>query len=160
MWLFLRRRVTGKIKLRGDAGLLWIDPSFRCDGDLWLGVYAPEGRITLEAGVSASGPLTITAIRPLRVGAGTLFGPNVFVSDHYHGNRRDPEHMAQSPSFRPLHTPGAVDIGRDVLLGVNAAVLAPAKVGDRSIVAANAVVKGEVAANSVYIGIPSTSRRS
>lgn len=158
--LFLRSRVTGRIKLRGDASRLSIDPSFRCDGDLWLGVYADEGRIVIESGVSASGPLTITAIRPLRVGAGTLFGPNVFVTDHYHGDWRNAAHMAQGPSLRPLHSPGSVDIGHDVLLGVNSVVLAPARIGDKTIVAANTVVKGEVPPNSVYAGLSKTSRRS
>lgn len=151
--LFLCRRVSGRIKLRGDASRLSIDPSFRCDGDLWLGVYADDGRIVIEAGVSASGPLTITAIRPLRIGAGTLFGPNVFVTDHYHGDRRDVAHMAEGPSFRPLHSPGTVAIGANVLLGVNSVVLAPARIGDNAIIAANAVVKGEVAPDSVHAGL-------
>lgn len=151
--LFLRRRVSGRIKLRGDVSRLSIDPSFRCDGDLWLGVYADDGRIVIEAGVSASGPLTITAIRPLRVGAGTLFGPNVFVTDHYHGDRRNVADMAQGPSFRPLHSPGTVEIGANVLLGVNSVVLAPARIGDNAIIAANAVVKGEVTPNSVHAGL-------
>lgn len=151
--LFLRSRVTGRIKLRGDASRLLIDPSFRCDGDLWLGIYADEGRIVIEPGVSASGPLTITAMRPLRVGADTLFGPNVFITDHYHGDRRDTRHMTLKPSLRPLHSPGAVEIGCSVLLGVNSVVLAPARIGNNAIIAANAVVKGEVPPDSVHAGL-------
>lgn len=151
--LYLRKRVSGRIKLRGNVNHLSIDPSFRCDGDLWLGVYSDDGCIVIEADVSASGPLTITAIRQLRVGAGTLFGPNVFVTDHYHGDRHDASHINRSPSSRPLHSPGPVEIGQNVLLGVNSVVLAPALVGNNTIIAANAVVKGTIAPNSVHIGL-------
>jgi acetyltransferase-like isoleucine patch superfamily enzyme len=148
---FLHRRVTGRIKLRGDSSRLRIDPTFRCDGDLWLGVYAGAGEIVPN--VSASGPLTITAVSLLRIGAGTLFGPNVFVTDHYHGDRRDVGHMALAPSNRPLHSPGSVEIERDVLVGANAVILAPARVRQRAIIAANVVVKGDVMADSVYTGL-------
>ena len=84
--MLLRPRVTGRIKLRGDTRRILVDRSFRCDGDLWLGIHSDDGSIIIEPGVSASGPLIVTAIRSLRIGAGTLFGPNVLVTDHYHGD--------------------------------------------------------------------------
>lgn len=158
-WLFLQRRVTGRVKLRGNIGQIAIDPSFRCDGDLWLGVHSDEGRITIAAGVSASGPLVVTAARPLLIGAGTLFGPNVLVTDHYHGDTRDAEHRAMRPSARPLVSPGEITIGRDVQLGANAVVLAPATIGDGAIIAANAVAKGDIPAMAVHTGLSATMRR-
>jgi acetyltransferase-like isoleucine patch superfamily enzyme len=158
-WLLLRRRVTGRLKLRGDVGKIEIHPSFRCDGDLWLGVHSDEGRITIEAGVSASGPLVVTAVRPLRIGAGTLFGPNVLVTDHYHGDPRDAGHRAMTPSARPLHSPGTIEIGRNVQLGANAVVLAPATIGQGAIIAANAVVKGRIAEMEIHTGLASPAAR-
>lgn len=155
-WCFLRPRVSGRLKLRGDVTRIHVDPSFRCDGDLWLGVHAEEGTIAIAAGVSASGPLIITAVRPLAIGAGTLFGPNVLVTDHYHGDVRDPVHRDMRPSLRPLYSPGGIDIGEDVQLGANSVVLAPARVNRGVIVAAGAVVKGDVAAMTIYTGLPST----
>ncbi|MEI5687897.1 DapH/DapD/GlmU-related protein [Sphingomonas kyungheensis] len=135
-----------------------IHPSFRCDGDLWLGVHSDFGAITIEEGVSASGPLVVTAIQPLRIGAGTLFGPNVLVTDHYHGDLRDPAHCALPPSLRPLHAPGPIEIGNRVQLGANVVILSPASIGDDAVVAANAVVKGDIPARSVYTGIGSLAR--
>lgn len=158
-WLLLRRRVTGRLKLRGDVSRVKIDPSFRCDGDLWLGIYSDDGLITIEAGVSASGPLIITAVRPVRIGAGTLFGPNVLVTDHYHGDPRNANHRAMQPSMRPLHSPGGITIGSNVQLGANAVVLSPATIGVGAIIAANAVVKGAVACLTVYMGMSSAAVR-
>jgi acetyltransferase-like isoleucine patch superfamily enzyme len=158
-WWRLRRCVTGKIKLRGDTSRMIINPDFRCDGDLWLGVHSDAGRIVIGPGVSASGPLVITAIRPLTIGAGTLFGPNVLVTDHYHGDLRNPAHRALLPSDRPLHSPGPITIEEGVQLGANAVVLSPAQIGSGVIVAANAVVKGQVAPSTVYTGIAVQSAR-
>lgn len=159
-WLFLRRRVTGRLKLRGDVGRIKVDPSFRCDGDLWLGIHSSDGQIMIERDVSASGPLIITAVRPLRIGAGTLFGPNVVVTDHYHGDPRDPAHRSMPPSLRPLHSPGEITIDEDVQLGANSVVLSPARIGRGAIVAANAVAKGNVAAMSICTGlVPNGSRQ-
>lgn len=159
-WLRLRQQVTGRIKLRGDVRRIHVHPSFRCDGDLWLGVHADAGAIVIEAGVSASGPLVVTAVRPLRIGADTLFGPNVLVTDHYHGDPRDRAHRALPPSQRPLHSPGPINIGSRVQLGANAVILSPATIGDGAIVAANAVVKGDVALETIHIGIAAAPRRA
>lgn len=159
-WWRLRRCVTGRIKLRGDVSRISIGPGFRCDGDLWLGVHSGEGAIVIGPGVSASGPLVVTAIRPLRIGAGTLFGPNVLLTDHYHGDVHDPAHRALLPSDRPLHSPGPIEIEEGVQLGANAVVLSPARIGSGAVVAANAVVKGHVAANTIHTGIAAQRARS
>lgn len=158
-WVSLRLRVTGRIKLRGRTNGMSIHPSFRCDGDLWLGVHSDLGAIMIEEGVSASGPLVVTAIQPLRIGAGTLFGPNVLVTDHYHGDLRNPAHCALPPSLRPLHAPGPIEIGKRVQLGANVVVISPARIGDDVVVAANAVVKGDIPARFVYTGIGSPPQR-
>lgn len=158
-WLFLRRRVSGRIKLRGDVRQITIHPSFRCDGDLWLGIHSLEGSIAIGPGVSASGPLIVTAVGPLRIGAGTLFGPNVLITDHYHGDTRDAAHRATPPSQRPLHSPGHIEIAEHVQFGANSVVLSPATVGKGAIVAANAVVKGIIPPMSVYAGLAISAKR-
>jgi acetyltransferase-like isoleucine patch superfamily enzyme len=159
-WLFLRKRVAGRIKLRGRLDRVTIHSSFRCDGDLWLGIHSEEGEIVIEAGVTASGPLIVTAVRPLRIGAGCLFGPNVLVTDHYHGNPRDATHVALSPSERPLYSPGEILIGKDVQFGANSVILSPARIGGRAIIGANAIVKGEVPSGSIRTGFTNLGSRS
>ena len=159
-WLFLRRRVTGRLKLRGRVGGLSVHPSFRCDGDLWLGIHSEQGEIVVGAGVSASGPLIVTAVRRLQIEPGVLFGPNVLITDHYHGNPRDPADRATPPSRRPLHSPGPIEIGTDVQVGANAVILSPATIGARAIIGANAVVKGDVPPDSVYTGLTPAGLRT
>jgi acetyltransferase-like isoleucine patch superfamily enzyme len=158
-WLLLRPRVTGRLKLRGAVHRIRIDPSFRCDGDLWLGVHADDGFIDIAAGVSASGPLVITAVRPLRIGKEVLFGPNVLVTDHYHGDVRNANHLSLPPSLRPLHSPGEIAIGAQAQLGANCVVLSPTDIGSGAVIAANAVVKGLVEARTIYTGLISSRPR-
>lgn len=152
-WLFLRRRVTGRLKLRGDLQGLSIHPSFRCDGDLWLGIHSAEGRIIIGEHVSASGPLVITAVKPLIVGPGVLFGPNVLVTDHYHGDVGRTDHRAMRPADRPLHAPGSILIEQNAQCGANSVILSPARIGEGAVIGANAVVKGEVPALAVHVGL-------
>lgn len=158
-WLLLRPRVTGRLKLRGAVQRIRVDPSFRCDGDLWLGVHSDGGFIDIGANVSASGPLVITAVRRLSIGADVLFGPNVLVTDHYHGDVRNADHLSMPPSLRPLHSPGEITIGAGVQLGANCVVLSPANIGSGAVIAANAVVKGSVEARTIYTGLVSSARR-
>jgi acetyltransferase-like isoleucine patch superfamily enzyme len=143
--------------LRGAVGRIDIHPSFYCDGDIWLGIYSKNGAISIGENVSASGPLTITAIDIVSIGPGTLFGPNVFITDHYHGDHRNHKNMELSPSDRPLYSTGPVSIGRDVLFGANSVVLSPAEIGHHVVVAANAVVKGGVPDRSIYTGLKTRS---
>lgn len=157
-WLFLRRRVSGRLKLRGNVHKIVVHPSFSCDGDLWLGVHSNVGSIIIESGVSASGPLIITAVGCLRVGKGALFGPNVLVTDHYHGNPRSADDLALPPSLRPLRSLGEVTIDANVQIGANAVVLSPASIGKGAVIAANAVVKGDVAPMAIFVGIASTNK--
>lgn len=158
--VFLHRRVSGRIKLRGAVERITIHPDFRCDGDLWLGIHAADATIHIGSGVSASGPLVITAVKTITIGAGTLFGPNVLVTDHYHGDARDSAHRALPPSMRPLHAPGEIAIGSNVQLGVNVVVLSPAQIGAGAIIAANAVVKGDIAPMAIFMGVGSAVSRA
>lgn len=158
-WLLLRPRVTGRLKLRGDVQRIRVDRSFRCDGDLWLGVHSDGGSIEIGAGVSASGPLVITAVRPLRIGTDVLFGPNVLITDHYHGDLRNADHVSRPPSLRPLHSPGEIAIAAGAQLGANSVVLSPANIGSGAVIAANAVVKGLVEARTIYMGLASSGLR-
>ena len=88
-----------------------------------------------------------------------LFGPNVLITDHYHGDVRNPAHLSLPPSQRPLHSPGEIAIGSEVQLGANCVVLSPANIGSGVIVAANAVVKGPVMAMTIYTGLATSGQR-
>ncbi len=153
-WLRLRRRVAGRLKLRGHLDGLAVASDFRCDGDCWLGIYREGGKISIETGVRASGPLIVTSVSSVEIGRDSLFGPNVMITDHYHGDSRREEVYETPPSDRTLHSPGPITIGAQVQLGANTCVLSPAVVGTSVIVGANSVVKGHLSARHVYVGSP------
>ena len=153
-WLWLTRRVTGRVKLRGNLRGLLISPSFRCDGDLWLGIYGDDGQIHIGPDVHASGPLVITAIKRVTLGTGVLIGPNVMVTDHYHGDPKKPETFDIPPSKRPLITRGPIEIDDYVQLGANTSILSPTRIGRSTILGANSVAVGNLKPYAIYAGLP------
>lgn len=153
-WIWLKRRVNGRVKLRGNLGGLSIAPSFHCDGDLWLGIYNDEGKIFIGADVRASGPLVITAIRRVTLGTGVLLGPNVMITDHFHGDPKDTKIFDAPPSSRSLHTRGPIDIEDYVQIGANTAILSPAHIGYAAILGANSVASGVLQSRTIYAGLP------
>jgi acetyltransferase-like isoleucine patch superfamily enzyme len=150
----LYRQVGGRIKLQGNLNKIYFHKSFKCDGDLWLAVYDPIGSIIIDENVSASGPLIITAVDKVIVREGVLFGPNVMVTDHYHGNPKDPTTFHTAPSERRLHSNGPIQINNNVQIGANTCILSSSTIGEFSIVGANSVVKGEFPARAVLGGVP------
>jgi acetyltransferase-like isoleucine patch superfamily enzyme len=75
---------------------------------------------------------------------------------------RDQEHDFSDAS-RPIRSQGrvtaAVRIGADVWIGAKATVLKGSTIGDHSIVGANAVVIGDLPANSICVGVPARVKR-
>jgi acetyltransferase-like isoleucine patch superfamily enzyme len=85
----------------------------------------------------------------VEVGADCLISAEVkFVGDDHpvHG----PGRINESPS----HFPRAITIGDDVLVGCGATVIGPANIGSGAIIAAGAVVKGDVAPRAIVGGVP------
>jgi acetyltransferase-like isoleucine patch superfamily enzyme len=153
-WIWLRRRVNGRIKLRGSLDRLEIEPSFRCDGDLWLGIYSATGKIRIGRDVRASGPLVVTAINEVDIANDVLIGPNVMITDHYHGDPQLPQTFNIPPSSRALHTRGAIVIAEMVQIGANTSILSPARIGRSAIIGANSVVRGELEGRTIHAGAP------
>ena len=158
-WIWLKRRVNGRVKLRGNLGGLTIAHTFHCDGDLWLGIYSQEGKIVIGSDVRASGPLVITAIRRVTLGAGVLLGPNVMITDHFHGDPKDKKIYEFSPSNRSLHTRGPIDIEDDVHIGANTAILSPTHIGRAAILGSNSVAIGVLESRTIYLGLPARPLR-
>ncbi|MGH7517758.1 MAG: acyltransferase [Gemmatimonadales bacterium] len=85
----------------------------------------------------------------LAIGDDVLVGPNCSIlTSKYVYDRLDlPLHLQG-------HTSDGVVIGRNVWIGANAVVLDGARVGDNTIVAAGAVVSGQIPPNSIVQGDP------
>ncbi|WP_167288796.1 acyltransferase [Nocardioides seonyuensis] len=65
-----------------------------------------------------------------------------------------PIHVAGRLNEAPSRFPREVVVGDDVLIGAGAIVIGPANVGTGAVIAAGAVVTGDVAPRSIVGGVP------
>lgn len=113
--------------------------------------YRAGARITIAHDVGMSGA-TICSALEIAIGARTMLGANVTVIDtNFHPLAAEGRRFAPIPEPNP---DDAVVIGDDVFIGAGAFVLPGARIGDGSVVAAAAVVKGDVPAGVVVAGNP------
>jgi acetyltransferase-like isoleucine patch superfamily enzyme len=146
-----RRGVSGGARVKVGRGCrLILEPGAtlhlgEIDDGTTVAVY-PGGTLRFGAGVFVGHHCTVGARLAVDIGDGSFLAELVSVRDHDH----DP---AQPPSTGAvLVTP--VRIGRDVWLAAKVTVLRGATIGDRAVIAANAVVRGDVPAGVVAGGIP------
>lgn len=136
-------------------------------GHLWLEAvsyyrgqqFKPE--ILLGENVAFSEGVHLSCIDRVTVGDDVLFGSHVYVSDHNHGSYRGAtqSHPEHPPAQRPLGGGGPVYIEEQVWVGDNAVIVGPARIGRGAIIAANAVVRGDVARYTMVGGIPAKPLR-
>ena len=113
--------------------------------------YRAGARILIASDVGMSGA-TICSTLEITIGARTMLGANVTVIDtNFHPLAAEGRRYAPIPEPSPED---AVVIGTDVFIGAGAYVLPGTHIGDGSVVAAAAVVKGEVPAGVVVAGNP------
>ena len=94
---------------------------------------------------------SITVLGETAIGDRVLFGPNAMVFDHDH------DYSSAKPAV--TYKLGHVSIGDDVWLCAGSIVTRDTSVGDRSIVAANAVVYSNLPQNSVAAGVPAVAKK-
>jgi acetyltransferase-like isoleucine patch superfamily enzyme len=109
----------------------------------------PDPVLTLGDGVVLGRGSHVTASRPVVFGNDVFCGPYVYVTSDNH-SYDDPE----EPVGRQWPRSAPVEIGAGSWLGVNAVILPGARLGRNTVVAAGAVVRGEVPDHSVVAGAP------
>jgi len=92
----------------------------------------------------------ISCIGQVEIGDDVLTGDDVLIADTYHGYR-DPDVAIR---YQPMAPPEPVRIGDGVALYPRAVVLQGVTIGDRSNIAAGAVVTEDVPPNSLVVGNP------
>jgi acetyltransferase-like isoleucine patch superfamily enzyme len=145
----------------GGIANIELGRKFFVRSDLWLdaihafggAVFTP--RIVIGKNFSASRMIHIAAIGSVTIGEDCLFGSNVLVTDHNHGDLHEQQHPPfRPPIANPLHSNGPVSIGDRVWLGDNVVVLGGATIGNDVIVGANSVVTGALPAGYICVGAP------
>ncbi|MFH2123679.1 MAG: acyltransferase [Pseudomonadota bacterium] len=117
--------------------------------------YSPK--IIIGNNVSLSDFCHISAINQITIKDNVLIGSKVHITDHYHGNYGSDDNAISpdtSPIARPLHSPGGVEIGKNVWVGDGVIILPNVTIGDGAVVGANSVVNNDVPSNSIVAGAP------
>lgn len=102
-------------------------------------------RVALNANVSLNAAIG----GQIRIGSHVLIGPGVLMRATNHAFSR-----TDVPIWQQGHVPGKIDIADDVWIGGNVTILDRAVIGKGAIVAAGAVVNGNVPAYAIVGGIP------
>jgi acetyltransferase-like isoleucine patch superfamily enzyme len=164
------RRVEGRVRAR-----LWavLHPGVEVGARAWVGrrcrlVLEPGARLVLGDGCAVDDGCTLAVF----AGARLALGPGCFVGHHATLAARDVvelgagSYLAELVSVRDHGhevglppSSGAFDvapvrIGADAWLGAKVTVLQGARVGDRTVVGANAVVRGGLPGDAVAVGVP------
>ena len=100
-----------------------------------------NAKLTLETGVKINYNCIIACHKEIKVGAGTQFGPSVYLYDHDH------DYRAGLGTNKFLMEP--IEIGKNCWIGANTVILRGTKIGDNCVVGAGSVLKGVFPANSV-----------
>jgi acetyltransferase-like isoleucine patch superfamily enzyme len=113
-------------------------------------VKATDGPMTIGARVSiGTGCFLHAGSAGVSIGDDSLISPNVsIVGSNYRYDRLDVPIQEQGENSK------GITIGNDVWIGVGCAILDGARIGDRAIVAPNAVVSGHLAENVIAAGNP------
>ncbi len=111
-------------------------------------MFFGQGKIVIGNNVSI-GNNTIMYASPrggIEIGNNTMIAADCYItdSDHYIGINRNKESDSVDN----------VRIGEDVWLSTGVKVLKGSKIGDHSVIGANAVVKSIINSNSVAVGVP------
>jgi acetyltransferase-like isoleucine patch superfamily enzyme len=111
-----------------------------------------ENPIRLKIGdyTSVGNNSFLSANNDLEIGRHVIISACVFITDHDHGF----QDMDKNLDEQPLSQDGHVKIGDNVFLGVKSSVLKNVTIGERSVVAANAVVTKDVPPYTMVAGNP------
>lgn len=102
-----------------------------------------NARLVLESGVKINYNCIIACHKEITVGAGTQFGPSVYLYDHDHDYREGLQ--------KNKYLEGAIKIGKNCWIGANTVILRGTQIGDNCVVGAGCVLKGNFPSNSVIV---------
>ena len=169
--LFRRKMLSGRLGcptitlgprcyLRGLCHMT-IGTNFAAAEGLWLEAvtyhagqrFVPQ--IVIGNNVAISRWSHITCAKKISIGDDVLIGSKVIIADHNHGEYNGPYTSPLiPPNSRALGGTQEVEIGASVWLGDGVVICPGSKIGEGSIIGANAVVIGTIPPYTIAAGIP------
>lgn len=130
-----------------------VGPGFKARRDLTLVVL---GTLEIGAEMFCNRGVVLAAADRIHIGDQVRIGERSSIIDHNHVVEpvRDIEARMQSYETAPI------TIGDRVLIGANCTILAGSEIGEDSVIAAGAVVRGPIPPRVIAAGVPATVKRS
>ena len=110
-------------------------------------IVAESGTVEIGDDVVVNYGCTINARAGIKISAETLIAHYVTILDSDHN-------LTPRPIRASGYTSAPVTIGRDVWLGAKASVLRGTTIGDGAVIGAHAVVRSDIPAFSLAVGVP------
>jgi acetyltransferase-like isoleucine patch superfamily enzyme len=130
-----------------------IGPGFVARRDLTLSV---QGGLHIGSGMFCNRGVMLAAMHDITIGDDVRVGERVSIIDHNHVIEPLDDLRARFGAYEAA----PITIGDRVLIGANCVVLAGASIGDDSVIAAGAVVRGEIPAGVLAAGAPAAVKRA
>ena len=111
-------------------------------GGVLIGIYNADAVVSIGTDVCIGANFIIDCQKSITIGENTMFGPNVFITDH--------DHDYSSENWRDEYKSEDVVIGNNVWVGANVTILKGTKIGDNSVIGAGSILKGEYKPNCIY----------
>ncbi|WP_406844512.1 acyltransferase [Flavobacterium soyae] len=140
-------RGKGKILIGEQCMFGTIDGGFNRNGTIEFQARYKDATITIGDNVATNNNIFICAANKIEIGNHTLIGQNVTLMDFE-------AHGIEPLKRREVGEVGEIVIGKNVWIGNNVLVLKDSHIGDNSIIAAGAVVKGRFPENVIIGGVP------
>ena len=109
-----------------------------------------EPRLRIGSRTNIGHGIWFSCVGEIEIGEEVLMGHNILIADSYH-EYHDPD---KAIMYQPMAIPHGVKVGDGCIVGPHVAILAGVTVGERSFIAANAVLTQSVPPNSVVVGNP------
>ena len=144
--------VRNPINIRiGDD--FYAEDNFRIETYSKYGIYTYSPQLIIKNNVAFGYRCHLGCINKIEINENCLFGSNIYISDHFHGEISEMELMV-IPLERKLFSKGPIIIGKNCWIGDNVCIMPNVKIGDNVIVGANSVITSDIPANSVVAGVP------
>lgn len=108
------------------------------------------GSIEIGNGCQFEKDISITCVRSIRIGEGSLFGRNVLIVDHSHNI----DDLSVSPVKSGVNNVQSVEVGKNTWIGANVVIVPGASIGEGSVVAANSLVNKSFPPFTMIAGAP------
>lgn len=101
-------------------------------------IHASGGEIEIGMNTFISDGCMLNSRKKITIGNRTILGQNILMYDHDHSYRSGPEHLRSKFEESPIK------VGDDVWIGSGVIILKGATIGNRCVIGAGTIVKGNI----------------